>query len=81
MICLECGSKIPFWGNVCPHCRRDKSVSQTLHVKALVGILGGITVIFILAIIGARFSFTIPQAVLLALITAFVIKKYRSRKK
>lgn len=79
-MCLECGSEIPFWGNVCPHCLREKSESQALHIK-MWGVLGGIIIIFIIAIMGVRFPLTIPQATLLALITVFVIKKYRSRKK
>ncbi len=39
MLCSGCGKDIPFSGQVCPYCQRDKSKDQQYTVWAL--ILGG----------------------------------------
>lgn len=39
MRCIECGKDIPYDGNVCPWCHRDKSSSQRAATIALVGAL------------------------------------------
>lgn len=40
MHCSNCGSDIPFAGNVCPHCHADKSGDQATMALAVIG--GGI---------------------------------------
>jgi len=42
MLCTGCGKKIPFTGDVCPYCHRDKSQDQSLQVGTTIfGAIGG----------------------------------------
>ena len=42
MLCSGCGKRIPFGGQVCPHCQRDKGADQQIHVCGMVyGFIGG----------------------------------------
>jgi hypothetical protein len=42
VICSNCGADIPFTGNVCPHCKADKSKDQHQTALAMVfGFVGG----------------------------------------
>ncbi|WP_201068504.1 MULTISPECIES: CvpA family protein [Thiorhodovibrio] len=50
MLCLGCGKEIPFLGDVCPYCQRDKSRDQIiLVVLVFFAVLGGF--------VGSFFSF------------------------
>lgn len=44
MHCSGCGKDVPFAGQVCPHCQRDKSSDQAIHVAATIGIFVGGTI-------------------------------------
>jgi len=39
MLCSNCGKNIPFTGNVCPYCHKDKTKDQNIQV---LGVLGGL---------------------------------------
>jgi predicted lipid-binding transport protein (Tim44 family) len=41
MHCSGCGKNLPFAGQVCPHCQRDKSADQSSTVIAGVALLFG----------------------------------------
>ena len=41
MLCSSCGKDIPFVGQVCPHCQRDKSNDQVAQVVGCVGLFVG----------------------------------------
>lgn len=41
MRCSGCGKDIPFSGEVCPHCLRDKSGDQTATVAGFAGLIIG----------------------------------------
>ncbi len=41
MRCSGCGKNIPFGGQVCPHCQRDKSSDQGLTVVGTIAVLFG----------------------------------------
>jgi hypothetical protein len=32
MLCTGCGKRVPFVGDVCPYCQRDKTRSQVFHL-------------------------------------------------
>lgn len=36
MLCSNCGKDVPFVGNVCPWCKKDKSMDQVRHALAIV---------------------------------------------
>lgn len=42
MNCSGCGSEIPVFGKVCPHCLRDKSSDRIAHVAMSAGGLAGL---------------------------------------
>lgn len=44
MRCSGCGKDVPFNGEVCPFCQRDKSSDQTIHVLGMIGMFIGGTV-------------------------------------
>lgn len=56
MLCSGCGMDIPFAGQVCPHCQRDKVVEQKWILKAQL----------------VAFMFIIPGAILGGLINGFL---------
>ena len=41
MRCFGCGKEIPFAGDVCPYCHRDKSKDQTTHALLVVCVVIG----------------------------------------
>ena len=41
MRCFGCGKEIPFTGDVCPYCHRDKSKDQTTHALLVIGVVIG----------------------------------------
>lgn len=58
MRCSGCGKDIPFGGNVCPYCQRDKSQDQGYTVLAFIlGIIGGAIGYFIFGFWGALGGF------------------------
>lgn len=60
MICSGCGKDIPFNGEVCPYCQRNKQGDQVQQVLAFIfGIAGGFTGYFIGGFLGAIAGFVI----------------------
>lgn len=54
MHCSGCGKQIPFAGQVCPHCQRDKSADQQRHAISMIGIfVGGVIGYAVNEIMGA----------------------------
>ena len=41
MRCSGCGKEIPFAGDVCPYCQRDKSADQGTHALLVISIVIG----------------------------------------
>ena len=41
MLCTGCGKEIPFAGQVCPYCQRDKTADQGRHLLLMVCLLIG----------------------------------------
>jgi hypothetical protein len=41
MHCSDCGKNIPFGGQVCPYCKRDKSGDQTATVAGVIAMMAG----------------------------------------
>ena len=63
MLCLRCGKKIPFSGDLCPFCKKDKSQSQLRYVVKFLSILLGLFFGYVGSLIsgvgGALFGFFI----------------------
>lgn len=48
MRCSGCGKDVPFLGDVCPYCQRDKSKDQNYTILSVVfGLVGGVIGYFI----------------------------------
>ncbi|MEH3099983.1 SHOCT domain-containing protein [Sphingomonas adhaesiva] len=67
MHCSGCGKNIPFGGQVCPYCKRDKSSDQTATVAGVMammvgGFFGNLIAGFVGMIVGA-FSLGIVAAI------------------
>lgn len=64
MICSNCGKDIPFTGEVCPYCQRDKSSDQEQWAIAMVGAaLGGAIGYMVNGIIGVVVGFVIGTGI------------------
>ena len=68
MYCSGCGKDIPFGGDVCPYCQRDKSNDQAYTALGFIlGICAGVIGYFIFGFWGAIVG------IILGIITALVV--------
>lgn len=69
MLCSGCGKDIPFVGEVCPHCQRDKGNDQVTQMAGTAGLIfGGFIGWMLFGFMGAILTGIILAAILMGMV-------------